>query len=348
MEAVDRSTARERISCLKVEVLGEMLEWWSGDHSGDNIGFVKTVSHSYLEYKRDIFMDRRPGDDYSRKMALQHTYFEGLELFFSLYLATLEAPDAFPVWMNAYTNAKLDEAVKTLNSSDLTNDASDFSFQRSFDLVFYDLINDLKGKYPPEQRWEFCLSMIFSIKSALIDYCSEKDKFLYNQIKHGNRAESGGGFTLAFSFVENPDDERPSNDTFRNLIDVPESFHFVRLSRLGKGSSGKNKKVVIEKLDVSVDSELLIKRINILVEMLKFLIASIRNRCGLSYDFDIDFPILEDLRRSNVVKPNTGNMTLVHKYYFDLDLPYRTWSYNVEVILGKQFKFDDFCFALPV
>lgn len=92
---------------------------WDWDLRDRNIQYLKSFDPHYFDYMARTNAAHLGAEDTGERRraatAIRAAYHHGLECFFALLFATLQAPDCIVGWMQVYTPAKLRNLVKALD-----------------------------------------------------------------------------------------------------------------------------------------------------------------------------------------------------------------------------------------
>lgn len=174
---------------------------WDGDLAARNLQFLDRVDPAYFEYHAQIYSAALENDDKDRFAAMGNRsgYFHGLESFFAVLGAFLQAPGAMPAWLLRYKNAELKALVGAIHRGQLPYPGLDLA--RPTWTAISEIVNDLAIEEVAKvtaiqgfaRTWQGFAS----------DFLDELKQSEYNSIKHGFRVRSGG-FRLAIRAESSP------------------------------------------------------------------------------------------------------------------------------------------------
>lgn len=165
---------------------------WDVDIKGRNKEFIEGIDVDYFQYLNEVY---QKSDDKKRaSIALRAAFHHGLETFFSLLGAFLQAPDSVYAWIAKCKNLELREILKSINRED----KSLFTRYRFKKLNWQAIAEVVFSHYLPSTEKQKRTVELFSglwqrLSHEFLDanYIDE-----YKSIKHGFRIKAGG-FALA-------------------------------------------------------------------------------------------------------------------------------------------------------
>ncbi|HEU6448420.1 MAG TPA: hypothetical protein VFV23_08290 [Verrucomicrobiae bacterium] len=174
---------------------------------GTTEAFLRGIDTKYFLYLADVHSKNLEGENKEKAIiALRTAYHQGLETFFMLLFATLQAPNSVVGWLLKCETQQLHKFVRGISKGELP-----FVWKWKIKTVSWDGISELingqlfadcddcaKTKDYFAQVWEKLAS----------DYVEPYFGNEYNSFKHGFRASVGTGPTLTFS-SSNPEEKPP-------------------------------------------------------------------------------------------------------------------------------------------
>lgn len=178
---------------------------WDQDIKKLNSNFLSGIDPEYFEYLADTNFekigDEREDIHQHAALAIRTAFSQGLETFFAMIFASIQAPHCVPAWMNLYKNSELYDLVCKVNSYErilsLLKEQV-VSWENLSNVVHASLILEDKEKETSIKEGFGNLWSRFAT-IYLQDGFSEE----YNSIKHGLRVRSGG-FSFAMGAEDKP------------------------------------------------------------------------------------------------------------------------------------------------
>lgn len=167
---------------------------WEWDLQERNLRFVESIDHEYFEYLATTYATQLDGPHAQRAAtALRTAYHHGLETFFTLVCATLQAPLCIVGWMQKCQTHQLRNLVRKIHEGH-----HKIRNKLCLQEVTWDAVSDAINlfSYEDEARTQETKELFAVLWSRLAhDYLDDYNIKEYNSIKHGFRARAGG-FTL--------------------------------------------------------------------------------------------------------------------------------------------------------
>lgn len=259
---------------------------WDLDLAQKNLDFIESMRPEY--FKNVALHNVKHLEDKEKNLAalsIRLAYFHGMETFFSLICATLQAPECVVGWLQKYPPGSLQKMVKDINNGrDIKTKKGPHQFSweylsntfNSFELEDKEKEQEIKVKFG--KFW----------KSLATEFVDEKLISEYNNIKHGLRIEPGGfhmaiGQEKEFGVPPPPDEFIPMGGN-----EFGSSF-FVREDICQKGVQNGKCHFQIKKHNVNWDPTIIGIRVILLSK-------SIQN-------------VLSFLKMVNGVKPETAKFS---------------------------------------
>lgn len=165
---------------------------WDVDISSRNKDFIQGIDVDYFQYLNETY--QKSEDDKRASVALRAALHHGMETFFSLLGAFLQAPDAVYAWVARCNTSDLRTILQRINAKDkslfIRYGFKKLTWRAISDIVF----NCYLSGTEKQQRTSELFSTLWqrlSHEYLDINYINE-----YNSIKHGFRIKAGG-FALA-------------------------------------------------------------------------------------------------------------------------------------------------------
>lgn len=166
---------------------------WGWELQKTNLEFLDHIDPTYFEYQANTHFANLEGENKSQAAtALRTSYHHGLESFFALICAALQAPDCVVGWFEKYQVHQIRKLVSRITSeSDLISNKLGLG-QVSWEALSL-CIN--KFAYPGEDKLRDTQRLFGKLWGRLAqEYLNEVNSKEYNHIKHGMRAKPGGFF----------------------------------------------------------------------------------------------------------------------------------------------------------
>ncbi len=168
---------------------------WDPYLQKSNLEFINSINHRYFEYLAKIHAVNLDGDDkHLAATALRLAFYHGLETFFTLIFAALQAPECVLGWVHRYQIGQLRAMVKSVNKGNAR-----FIVKPRLQPLSWDTISDHINlfSYEEKERTIQTKKLFAELwKRFGSDFLEDYNIQEYNSIKHGLRV-SPGGFALA-------------------------------------------------------------------------------------------------------------------------------------------------------
>ncbi|MBL8168751.1 MAG: hypothetical protein JNJ50_11385 [Acidobacteria bacterium] len=164
---------------------------WDEDLNFQNQIFIQSIDPVYFEHVAQANSSFLAGD--SRQyaaLALRAAYSQGLETFFSILAATIQAPDCVIGWMLKYQNCDLDKVIRKIHTRTPVKNKwklKDCSWEGVSSLIFSVVATGDKEK---DKEVQFAFAKLW--RRLAEDFLDKKKSHEYNSIKHGLRISSSG------------------------------------------------------------------------------------------------------------------------------------------------------------
>lgn len=176
-------------SCFAVDETPYCL--WDSDIQHHNHFFIQNIDPNYFKHVAQVNSGLLSGDarQYAA-VALRAAYSQGLETFFSILAATIQAPDCVIGWMLKYQNKDLYEVVRKIH-----NRIGVKTKLRLEDCCWNSVSSMLIRPFATGDRdkdEQIQTSFAHLWRRFAQDFLDEKKGHEYNSIKHGFRIIPGG------------------------------------------------------------------------------------------------------------------------------------------------------------
>jgi hypothetical protein len=175
--------------CFAVDEIPYCL--WDDDIQHHNHFFIQNIDPRYFEHVAQVNGALLSGDarQYAA-VALRTAYSQGLETFFSLLAATIQAPDCVIGWMLKYQKKDLYEVVRKIHNR------ADVKTKLRLKASCWDSVSSLlfspvvTGNQEKDKQIQTSFAHLW--RRFAEDFLDEKKGHEYNSIKHGFRIVPGG------------------------------------------------------------------------------------------------------------------------------------------------------------
>ncbi len=181
---------------------------WDLDVKNRNLEFINNLDEGFFEYHANIHFSNLDSQDKMRAaIALRQLYYHGMEVFFSLICASLQAPDCIYAWMAKYKVVDVQNILKDLNKNQSKfSQKLKISKPLSWDTYALAVFNNLGRDDTYRQETAKLFANFW--QSLSYDFLDKDASYEYNSIKHGIRIRSGG-FTMAVGKEEQSGQKAP-------------------------------------------------------------------------------------------------------------------------------------------
>jgi len=198
----DLITKMEQIDIVKFAVNETPYCFWDLDAKQKNLDFINSIDPLYFQHIANLHSEALDGDEKQyAAAALRVAYSHGLESFFALLCATVQAPDCVIGWLLNYQNLELREVVRKICERRRI-----YSKLRAKP-VTWDVIADMVFSYfrtgDDEKDANIRKNFARLWRRFASDFLQDNHVYEYNSIKHGLRARMGG-FYLAMGAEDIP------------------------------------------------------------------------------------------------------------------------------------------------
>lgn len=174
---------------------------WEWDLRERNLAFINDVDPGYFEYLADAYVQGLETDEQQQRSALslRTAYSHGLETFFALLFATIQAPDCVIGWLHKYDLGDLRNLIQKVQTwqpilSKLRIEP--VTWETISSTMFVSLsLEDKEKEHRIKQHFATAWARFAD------DFIDEKSSQEYNSIKHGLRVRAGG-FSLAIGLQD--------------------------------------------------------------------------------------------------------------------------------------------------
>jgi len=173
---------------------------WSRDLRAQSLDFLRGLDPTYFAYLAKVHGERLDEDAQQAAVALRTAYHHGLEAFFALLFAALQAPDAPFAWIHRAWPKHLRYLVSAVNS-----DAT-IPNKLGLEYVTWEKLSERVNlfRYDDPLKLAETQQLFASLwRSFAHDLTNQHHTDEYNGIKHGFRTHSGG-FGLAVGIESTP------------------------------------------------------------------------------------------------------------------------------------------------
>jgi hypothetical protein len=217
---------------------------WDLDIRQLNLDYLNSIDPRYFEHLAKMYEKFLEGDEKQyAATALRMAYSHGLESFFSLLCAAVQAPDCVVGWLLKYKNIELESVVRKITEWRRVNS------KLKLDRVTWETLAELfipvaMGDAEKDTRIKQAFSRLWARFAH--DFLDEKQRLEYNSIKHGLRLYMGG-FHLAMGLETTPGVPAPpermqtvASSEFGSSYYVAERLHDGRNLRIRRQSINWN------------------------------------------------------------------------------------------------------------
>ena len=202
---------------------------WGTDIHKRNMTFLTNFDTKYFEYLADIHFSQI-GSDVAQQAAtaLRTSYGLGLETFFSLLGAAIQAPDCVFGWLFKYKDSDLALVINCIMGKERlqTRLFGHLSWESLSNLVNRNLVlddkekeNEIKARYA--KLWEY----------LAMNYLDNDLRNEFNSVKHGLRLQPGG-IQVAIGQQDRPDMPAPP-ERMQSIPGSKFGATVLRLERIG-------------------------------------------------------------------------------------------------------------------
>jgi hypothetical protein len=173
---------------------------WDLNLRDSNLVFIEGIDPSYFEYLAHTYANSDEDQAHNMALALRTAYSHGLETFFALLFATLQAPDCVIGWVHKYDISDIKSLLQNLDDRCPVLSKIKISPLTWNNIAYTILSFELDDK---EKEMRIKQGFANTWEKFANDFM--KSNFLneYNSIKHGFRAKSSGSW-LAIGVEKSP------------------------------------------------------------------------------------------------------------------------------------------------
>jgi len=276
---------------------------WDLDLSQKNLDFIESMSPEY--FNNVALHNVKQLEEEEKNLAalsIRLAYFHGMETFFSLICATLQAPECIVGWLQKYSANSLRKMIIDINAGQniLTkNGPNQFSWEElsntfnSFKLEDADKEHEIKARFG--EFW----------KRLAVEFIDEKLITEYNNIKHGLRINPRG-FHMAIG-LEKEFGVSPPPEEFVSMGGYEFGTSFFTLEEIcQKGVPNRKYHFQVRKHNVNWDPEIIGIRILLLTYSIKNILSFLKMKNGVKPE-TLKFSWPSDLRAfEDAWKPLSG------------------------------------------
>ena len=177
---------------------------WEQDLRERNLEFINNLDPTYFKYLANIHRGFLDIDEHKQNAALslRTSYLHGLETFFSILFATIQAPDCLIGWLAKYQLKDLRNLVQKIQNSESVHSKlriKPITWQTTAERILS------FASFADTTEQQNRIKEQFAAAWALFahDFSDEKGTEEYNSIKHGFRIKTGG-FHLGIAREDTP------------------------------------------------------------------------------------------------------------------------------------------------
>jgi len=170
---------------------------WDWDLAQQNLDFIESMRPEYFD--NVVLHNVKQLEEKEKNFAalsIRLAYFHGMETFFSLICATLQAPGCVVGWLQKYKPSRLRKMIIDINS----NSGQNIKTKKGLHQFSWDMLSNTFNSFKLEDREkEKEIKVRFGEfwKRLAEEFVDEKLSAEYNSLKHGLRIKPGG-FHMAF------------------------------------------------------------------------------------------------------------------------------------------------------
>jgi|CXWL01.1.fsa_nt_gi hypothetical protein len=187
---------------------------WGWELQKTNLEFLDHIDPTYFAYQANTHFANIEGENKSQAAtALRTSYHHGLESFFALICAALQAPDCVVGWFEKYQVHQIRKLVSIIAS-----ESGPISNTLGLGQVSWEALSSRINKfaYPDEDKLRETQQLFGKLWKRLAqEFLNEVNSKEYNHIKHGARAKPGGFFLRCGE--EHEEGVAPSNEEMTTL-----------------------------------------------------------------------------------------------------------------------------------
>ena len=165
---------------------------WGWDLQKLNLECINSIDPGYFEYLASIPSEALKTDDHKQHAALslRAAYSHGLETFFAVLFAAIQAPDCVFGWLHKYKDQHIIKLIKSINIMQpifSKIEMNPTSWETISNLIHGALIFEDK-QHETQLKQHFATTW----RNFADDFINEAAREEYNSIKHGFRVAAGG------------------------------------------------------------------------------------------------------------------------------------------------------------
>ena len=164
---------------------------WGWDLRKTNLEFLNHIDPAYFDYQAKAHLDNIEGEHkLQAAIALRTSYHHGLETFFALVCAALQAPDCVVGWFEKYQVKQIRHLVSRISSGGEPTPNKLILKKVTWE-TFSSKVN--RFSYADQDKLKETHQLFARLWRHLAhEFLEEVNSKEYNHIKHGARAKSGG------------------------------------------------------------------------------------------------------------------------------------------------------------
>jgi hypothetical protein len=176
-------------------------EWpwcvWEEDLPNRNLELINSLDPTYFKYLANVHRQSFETGEHQQHaaLALRTSYAHGLETFFAILFATIQAPDCVIGWLQKYDAKDLRQLIEKVQQGKPIRSKLR-SQPHSWHAVAHMVLPPIAFQDTREQEDKIKEQFAASWVRFAQDFLEEKSTQEYNSIKHGFRI-SNGGFSLS-------------------------------------------------------------------------------------------------------------------------------------------------------
>ncbi len=285
---------------------------WDWDLMQQNLDFIESMRPEYFD--NVVLHNVKQLEEKEKNLAalsIRLAYFHGMETFFSLICATLQAPECVVGWLQKYSANSLRNMVIKINSEQniiTKNGPHQFSWEdlsntfNSFKLEDRDKEQEIKDRFG--KLW----------KRLAAEFVDEKLIAEYNSLKHGLRIEPGG-FHMAIGQEKEFGVSPPSEEFISMGGNEFGSSFFIPEEICQKGVPNRKYHFRVRKYSVNWDPDIIGIRVILLSKSIRNILAFLKIVNGVKpetvkFSWPSDLSVFEEAWKplSGVLNTNFGSI----------------------------------------
>ena len=246
---------------------------WDWDLVQQNLDFIESMRPEYfvnVALHNDKQLEEKEKN--FAALSIRLAYFHGMETFFSLICATLQAPECVVGWLQKYSVNSLRKMVEDINSGQnikTKKGPHQFSYEElsntfnSFKLEDREKEHEIKARFG--EFW----------KKLAVEFVDEKLNAEYNSLKHGLRIEPGG-FHMAMGQEKEFGVSPPPNEFISMGGNEFGSSFFIQEEICQKGVPNRKYHFRVKKYSVNWDPTIIGIRVILLSKSIQNILSHLK------------------------------------------------------------------------